>query len=759
MENLYLILVIVLFVLAISDLIVGVSNDAVNFLNSAIGSKAASYKVIMLIAALGVFVGASFSGGMMEVARKGIFHPEMFHFSEIMIIFFAVMITDVVLLDTFNSLGLPTSTTVSLVFELLGASVAVALVKVLNMETGNVFDYINSSKALIIIFGILFSVFVAFISGAIIQWISRFIFSFKLSRSIKYYGAIWGGIAITAITYFILVDGIKGSNFADYKLSNGLTLAHWVGENIVFILIVSFLFWTVLLQFLNLFFKINSPKIIVLVGTFALAMAFAGNDLVNFIGVPLAGYESFKLFIANPGVDPDAFLMAGLTGKVKTPLYFLLVSGLIMVITLYVSKKARKVIKTSVDLSRQGEGEERFGSNPFSKRIVRASILVNNATKAFLPKVIIKKIDRQFDSSRAEVLKLAEKDQPAFDLIRASVNLVIASILISLGTSMKLPLSTTYVTFMVAMGTSLADRAWGRDSAVFRLSGVVAVILGWFVTAFAAFAFAFIVALIIHWGGFIAIFGFIILGLYIVFRSYFVPKKETSIDEKTEDFETKEKLSLVDIYLSSTKTITKSFALVNKVISESINALETEDLKALRYAQSEVVAFTAQTKTLKDTIQFVMRKLDDKTVPYAHFYSQSLDFLREVARATSYIVNPCLVHIDNNHKSMDEFQMNDLIQLQHGLNDFYTEAERLILKSDYVGIGKLLSIEIKLRADIDSYVKDQIRRLTKPNSGKRNAKLFLDILSETKTLLLHSINLIKAQRDLAIGAKIYKPGK
>lgn len=759
MENLYLLLVVVLFALAISDLIVGVSNDAVNFLNSAIGSKAASFKIIMLIAALGVFVGASFSGGMMEVARKGIFHPEMFHFSEIMIIFFAVMITDVVLLDTFNSLGLPTSTTVSLVFELLGASVAVALVKVLNLGAGNVFDYINSSKALIIIFGILFSVFVAFISGAIIQWISRFIFSFKLTRSIKYYGAIWGGMAITAITYFILVDGFKGSNFADYKLGSGLSLSNWVGENTLLILISSFIFWAILLQFLSMLFKINIPKIIVLVGTFALAMAFAGNDLVNFIGVPLAGFESFKIFSANPGADPDAFLMIGLSGKVKTPLYFLLISGIIMVITLFVSKKARIVIKTSVDLSRQGEGEERFGSNLFSRSLVRASISVNNVIKSALPNVVIEKINRQFDITRAEVLSIPEKDQPAFDLIRASVNLVVASILISLGTSMKLPLSTTYVTFMVAMGTSLADRAWGRDSAVFRLSGVVAVILGWFVTAFAAFTFAFIVALIIRWGGFIAILAFIVLGLYIVFHSFLSSKKETLIDEKIEDFETKEKLSLFEIYQNTNKTIIGSFSIVNSAISETLKALESGDLKAIKKAQNEVVAFTMQTKKLKDNIQFVMRKLDDKSVPSAHFYSQSLDFLREIARSTSYIVSPCLEHIDNNHKPMGGLQMNDLHKLKDSLNNFFREAELVIQNSDFEKLSLLLPLEIKIRGEIDNYVKDQIRRLTLPNSGKRNAKLFLDIVSETKTLLLHSINLIKAYRDLAIDAKMYRPKK
>lgn len=760
MGNIYLLLVIVLFALAISDLIVGVTNDAVNFLNSAVGSKAANFKIIMLIAALGVFVGASFSGGMMEVARKGIFHPEMFYFSEIMIIFFAVMITDVVLLDTFNSLGLPTSTTVSLVFELLGASVAIAMIKVMGSGEGNITDYINSSKALVIIFGILLSVFVAFFSGAIIQWISRLIFSFKLSRSIKYYGAIWGGIAITAITYFILVDGIRGSNFAEYKISNGITLSEWTSTNILTILLFSFVSWSVLLQLLTWLFKINIPKIIVLIGTFALAMAFAGNDLVNFMGVPLAGYESFKIFMANPGVDPDAFLMIGLSGKVQTPIYFLLIAGLIMVVTLFVSKKARKVIKTSVDLGRQEEGQERFETNQFSKILVRASISLNTSVKSILPAVLIRKIDQQFEISRAELVNIPEKERPAFDLIRASVNLTVASILISLGTSLKLPLSTTYVTFMVAMGTSLADGAWGRDSAVYRLSGVVTVILGWFFTAFIAFTVSFIVAYIIHWGSFYAILFFVGIGVYLIIRSHFSYKKEEQkLDEDEEESTLKEKLSLIDIYTSNRKTIAESFSVVNEVLNETIMALEAEDLKTLKKASKKVAAFTARAKELKETIQVLVRKLDDESVNSAHFYSQTLDFLREIARSTSFIVEPSLVHIDNNHKPMGEIQMGDLHKLQKSLNDFFLEAELIIRASSFEKLQQLLTKEIAIRTDIDAYAKAQIARLTKPKSGKRNAKLFLDIVGESKTLLLHSVSLIKAQRDLAIGAKMWKQKK
>ncbi len=757
MENIYLVLVIVLFALAISDLIVGVSNDAVNFLNSAIGSKAANFKIIMLIAALGVFIGATFSSGMMEIARKGIFHPEMFTFSEIMIIFFAVMITDVILLDTFNTFGLPTSTTVSIVFELLGSAVAIAMLKVMSDGTGEIADFINSSKALGIIFGILLSVFVAFFAGAIIQWISRLIFSFKISKAIKYFGSVWGGLAITAISYFILIKGINGSTYASYQLSNGFTLSSWVNENTFLLMVYIFIASAILLQIFAWLFKLNIPKLIVLVGTFALAMAFAGNDLVNFIGVPLAGYESFKIFMANPGSDPNAFIMAGLGGKVQTPVFFLLMSGLIMVVTLYLSKKARKVIKTSVDLSRQSEGAERFGSSQFSKAIVRGSIRLNNQLKVFVPDVVLAKIDRQFDMARAEVLSIPENERPAFDMIRASVNLVVASILIALGTSLKLPLSTTYVTFMVAMGTSLADRAWGRESAVFRITGVIAVILGWFFTAFAAFTVAFIVAFIIHWGGFIAILGFIGIGFYLILRSQILAKKET--EEIKEDVVEKEELNLIDVFQANGRTISESFGLVNDVVSETIAGLETEDLKALKKARKKVNAFTTRAKELKDTIQVVVRKLDDESVNSAHFYSQSLDFLREVARSTSFIVEPSLIHIDNNHKPMGELQMIDLNKLKNSINDFYRDAENIIRESNFEKMDALLAKEIKIRKDIDIYEKAQIKRLTKPKSGKRNAKLFLDIVGESKTLLLHSVNLIKAQRDLAIDAKICKPKK
>jgi len=498
MDSMYLVLVAVLFALAISDLIVGVSNDAVNFLNSAIGSKAASIKVVMALAALGVLVGAVFSSGMMEIARKGIFHPEMFSFSEIIVIFIAVMVTDVILLDTFNTFGLPTSTTVSIVFELLGAAVAVSIVKIsgnADQTMAELGTYINTSKALAIISGILLSVVIAFSVGAIIQYFARLLFTFQYKKNLKFFGALFGGLSLTVITYFMLIKGIKGASFMDVATKDYIT------DNALFLLSISFVGWTFVLQMLYWLFNVNPLKIVVLAGTFSLAMAFAGNDLVNFIGVPLGGLQAYDLFSAVPGADPDTFMMTGLTGKAQSPTWILLLAGVVMMITLYTSSKAKAVVKTSVDLSRQGEGSERFESSFMSRMVVRSAKNLNSSISRVLPQGVRNSIDNRFQAPDEPV----EGVPVAFDLIRASSNLVVASILIAIGTSLKLPLSTTYVTFMVAMGTSLADRAWGRDSAVYRITGVLSIIGGWFFTAFAAFTLAFLMALLFTFGGFVAI--------------------------------------------------------------------------------------------------------------------------------------------------------------------------------------------------------------------------------------------------------------
>ncbi|MEP5615462.1 MAG: inorganic phosphate transporter, partial [Flavobacteriaceae bacterium] len=494
-ENIYIFMVIALAILAITDLVVGVSNDAVNFLNSAIGSKAISFKTVMIVASVGIAFGAMSSSGMMEVARKGIFNPGEFVFEEIMFIFMAVMITDILLLDFFNTLGMPTSTTVSIVFELLGASVAISLIKIININGGfsDLGDYINTDKAAEIIFGILLSVFIAFSIGVVVQFVSRLLISFDYKSKSKWVESVFGGLAITAIVYFILVKGLKSAAIFNEGVSD------FIGSQPLLFVLINFVLWTLISWVAANFLKWNIYKLVIAFGTFALAMAFAGNDLVNFIGVPIAALQSFQDWQVS-GISPSEFNMGGLSAAVQTPTLLLLLSGGIMVITLWFSSKAKSVVKTSVDLARQDEGDERFQPNYLSRQVVKFSITAFENFSKVIPPSIQSKVDKRFTVPYTYIPKSKIQDMPAFDMVRASVNLMVASVLISIATSMKLPLSTTYVTFMVAMGTSLADRAWGAESAVYRVAGVLNVIGGWFFTALSAFMAAAIIAYILHVG-------------------------------------------------------------------------------------------------------------------------------------------------------------------------------------------------------------------------------------------------------------------
>ncbi|MGB5379103.1 anion permease, partial [Muriicola sp.] len=495
-ENIYLFMIIALAALAVTDLVVGVSNDAVNFLNSAIGSKAISFKTIMIVASVGIAFGAMSSSGMMEVARKGIFNPSEFVFSEIMIIFMAVMITDILLLDFFNTLGMPTSTTVSIVFELLGAAVAISTVKILDFGGGftDLWTYINTDKASEIILGIILSVVIAFTIGALIQFVTRIFLTFSYNKKPVWIGSVFGGIAITSIVYFIIVKGLKSTALLSESTNELIAL-----NTEVFILI-NLVFWFIVSWLTMQVFKQNIYKLIIILGTFALAMAFAGNDLVNFIGVPIAAFQSFQDW-QGTGIAANEYTMEGLNAAVQTPTLLLLLSGIVMIITLWFSTKARNVVKTSVDLSRQDEGEERFQPNFLSRLVVKYSIKTYENINGIIPTFVKKKIDQQYEKDTSYLPKSKVKELPAFDLVRAAVNLMVASVLISLATSMKLPLSTTYVTFMVAMGTSLADKAWGSESAVYRVAGVFNVIGGWFLTAITAFIAAAFVAYILYIGG------------------------------------------------------------------------------------------------------------------------------------------------------------------------------------------------------------------------------------------------------------------
>jgi phosphate/sulfate permease len=743
MDTLFLFIVIVLFALAISDLIVGVSNDAVNFLNSAVGSKAAPFKVIMVVAALGVFVGATFSTGMMEVARKGIFHPEHFYFSEIMFMFLAVMLTDIILLDTFNTLGLPTSTTVSIVFELLGSAVAISLIKISTDPNAlHLYEYINTSKALAIISGILISVVVAFTVGAVVQYLSRLWFSFNYEKTMKYYGSIFGGLAITFITYFILIKGAKDASFMTTATKD------WIKEHTWAIVGIGFLAWTIIMQLAVWIFKANILKFIVLVGTFGLAMAFAGNDLVNFIGVPLAGFQSFKEFIANPGADPHSFGMAFLGGKIKTDSYLLVIAGLIMVITLWTSRKARSVIKTSIDLARQDEGEERFGSSLLARSVVRFSGNISSGASAITPPVLKRFVQKRFDSTEYNAKIAQMQEPPSFDLIRASVNLVVASILIAFATSLKLPLSTTYVTFMVAMGTSLADKAWGRDSAVYRVTGVLSVIGGWFLTAIIAFTVSFVMANIIYWGGTAAIIILIALAIFLVLRTHRIYKRRQA-EQADDKQEQKVKVISVEHSLinSCSTEVNDVIDRMGDIFCKTINSARVEDRKGLKEQRAESEAISKRAKKLKKRSHEKLRLLEDSRLESGLYYIQVLDYLRETAHSLDYIVSPAFTHFDNNHKPFSEIQQEELAEVCKSIKSFLYHASRIVKDKDFAKMDALFNEQGDILELLKKFNKNQIKRLKKAEDGTRSSMLFITILQETKGLLLNLNNLIKAQRD------------
>ena len=739
MEKYYLFIVGVLFILAISDLVVGVSNDAVNFLNSAIGSRVASLKFILFIATLGIIVGATFSSGMMEVARKGIFNPGEFFFRDLMIVFLAVMLTDIILLDLFNTYGLPTSTTVSIVFELLGAAVGIATVKLINDPDGvnTLGTFINSSKALAIISGILLSIVIAFTTGALIMYLTRILFSFNYERNMKYFGSVWGGIAISAITYFMLIKGAKGASFMSESLTN------WIMTHTGIILLLSFIGWTIILQLLYWAFKINIPRIIVLVGTFSLAMAFAGNDLINFIGVPLAGFESYKAWMAS-SIEPDALPMTALAAQIKTPTIFLLIAGIIMAIALWLSKKSRTVTQTEINLARQDEGTEMFKSLGLARSLVRLTTSISEGFRKIAPSKTSRWLDTRFAIKPSDPKK--KSNDASFDLLRASINMVVASILIAFGTSLKLPLSTTYVTFMVAMGTSLSDRAWGRESAVYRISGVMIVITGWFFTALAAFTSSLLIALLINWSGLAGILVLIVLVLFILFRSYNTHRKrlKRQNDEKAEMEATENEETIADITKDMlVKQVLKISSLYDKIIVSFMH----ENLRDLRKIKKEIKNFNASAKVKKDNVHKFIRKLDDSRIDAGPYYVQIHDYLRESAHSLSYIFQPVFHHINNNHNPISEDQNEDLKNLSHELSEFLNLIVAILKSNNFDSIDDMVSKQSKLIQSMESVRKKQIKRIKKGASGTKATILYLDLLSETKNMVLHLGNILKAYRD------------
>lgn len=740
METIYLCIIIFLFVLAVFDLIVGVSNDAVNFLNSAVGARAASFKTILFIAGIGIFIGASLSNGMMDIARHGIYQPEHFYFAEIMCILLAVMLTDVVLLDVFNSMGMPTSTTVSLVFELLGGTFALSLIKVHNSDTLGLGDLINTDKALSVIMAIFVSVAIAFFFGMLVQWTARVVFTFNYKKKMKYNIALFGGIAATSIIYFMLIKGLKDSSFMtpDNK--------HWIQENTWMLITVFFVSFTILMQVLH-WLKVNVFKVVVLMGTFALALAFAGNDLVNFIGVPLAGFSSFMDYTANGAGNANGFLMTSLLGPAKTPWYFLIGAGAIMVYALCTSKKAHAVIKTSVDLSRQDEGEETFGSTPIARTVVRISMTLANSICRIMPENT-----KQWFNSRFRKDEAIIADGAAFDLVRASINLVLAGLLIALGTSLKLPLSTTYVTFMVAMGTSLADRAWGRDSAVYRITGVLSVIGGWFITAGAAFTICFFVALVLHYGGNISIIALIALAVFILIRSQVMYKKRKAKTQGNETLKqlmqttnSEEALQLMRKHTREELSRILEYAETNFELT--VTSFLHENLRGLRRAMGSTKFEKQLIKQMKRTGTVAMCRLDNNTVlEKGLYYYQGNDFASELVYSIARLCEPCLEHIDNNFNPLDAIQKGEFSDVSEDITYLIQQCRKKLESNEYANMEEEIRRANDLNGQLSLLKRKELQRIQSQSGSIRVSMVYLTMVQEAQNVVTYTINLMKVSR-------------
>lgn len=744
METLYLGIVIFLFMLAVFDLLVGVSNDAVNFMNSAVGAKVAKFRTIVIIAALGVFVGAVSSNGMMDIARHGIFHPVNFSFYDLMCIFLAVMVTDVVLLDIFNTLGLPTSTTVSMVFELLGGTFVLAILKIIGDETGmlSLGDMMNTEKALSVIMAIFLSVAIAFVAGTVVQYISRIIFTFNYKKHLSWTIGIFGGIAVTALGYFIVIQGLASASFMTKESMQ------WVLDNTPMLVGACFVVSTVLMQILH-WCRVNVFKIIVLLGTFSLALAFAGNDLVNFIGVPLAGFSSYTDYVANgAGVDPHNFMMDSLMASAKTPVVFLIAVGLIMVYALATSKKAQNVIKTSVDLARQEEGDEMFGSSGLARLIVRRATNFNDFMVRNIPAGM-----RNWINSRFNKDDVILENGAAFDMVRASVNLVLSGLLIIIGTTMKLPLSTTYVTFIVAMGTSLADRAWSRESAVYRITGVLSVIGGWFITAFTAFTICAVVTFVMYYASFVGMFLFIVLAVFLLVRSNIKFGKKEKLEDQDNIFkrmiQSKDKaevLALLREHVKDTLAFYVDFAEKNyvKVTDGFIN----EDLKSLRKAMNATDEEKKMLKKRRRKEILGLRRLPMTVAieknTWFHLGSNSCE---EMLYCLKRICEPCKEHVDNNFNPVPAEYVQEFLPMRERLCDLMERTRACILANDYTDADKILKEGDDLKNSISSLRKQQMNHIQEADSTYLKANMvYLNILQESQELVSIWRHLLRASR-------------
>ena len=726
MSELYTVILAVLAILAISGLYVGVTNDAVNFLNAAIGSKVAKMKTILLVASVGIILGVLTSSGMMEVARSGMFNPGLFTFHEIMILYVSVMFANVILLDIYNSLGLPTSTTVALVFSLLGAAIAVSLYKISNdasLTLSSLGGFINTTRAMGVISAILLSVIIAFVFGTLVMWISRFIFSFRYLNIFRRWGALWCGASFTAIAYFAVFKALKG-------VLAGTAAYAWISENLLLAVILCWIFCSVVLAFLQLF-HVNILRINILTGTFALALAFAGNDLVNFIGVPIAGLDAYNIA---KEAGSTTILMEGLNQNLPAQFIWMLLSGVIMVLTLWTSTKSMNVSQTEISLAGQGDdmvtGDQ--DSNVFSRSIVRASINISNFFDKITPEPVKNYVGKRFEYVDVE------KNGAPYDKIRAVVNLTTAALLISVGTSLKLPLSTTYVCFMVAMGSSLADKAWGRESAVYRITGVMTVVMGWFVTGIGAFIIAIVVGLLLIWGGTPAFIVVTIACAYMLIKSNFKSsKKSDSMPEAVTEN------SQVDNVIGEVCSMMK---VSTQIYDRTLVAVLKEDRKALKELVRESKEMYDESHKIKYSLMPALRKMKGSGLELSLYYIQVVDYLNEMAKALVHITKPAFEHIDNNHKGLSQEQTDDLMQINDDVAEIYGNINRMITTNDFSDIDTVLTMRDALFERIALTTKSELKRI---NAGEGNTKasmFYLTVMSETKAMVLQARNLLKAQR-------------
>ena len=732
MDAIYLIIVAFILILAIFDLVVGVSNDAVNFLNSAIGAKVAKFKTIIAIAAIGILIGALTSNGMMDIARHGMFHPQHYYFTEIMCIFLAVMVTDVFLLDMFNSLGMPTSTTVSMVFELLGGAFAMAVIKYLSTDGAVGFgEMLNTEKALSVIAGIFLSVAIAFVFGTIVMWIARIVFTFNFKKHLRYTIGIFGGIAITSIVYFMLVKGLKTSSIMTPELRA------WIDSNTWQLLLYMFLGFSVIMQLLH-WCKVNVLRIVVLSGTFALAMAFAGNDLVNFIGVPLAGLDSYQYYMSEGSGVPSEYLMGRLNDPATSPFIYLALAGVIMVIALLTSKKAHNVVKTSLDLSKQGDGDEIFASSKIARTLVRNTMATANTISKLIPERVKSWVNNRFDNSKTDIPEGA-----AFDTVRAAVNLVLAGLLIAAGTSLKLPLSTTYVTFMVAMGSSLADRAWGRESAVFRITGVISVIGGWFITAGAAFILAFLVTNLMHFGGFIVMGLLIILTIYLLIRSNIRYKKREAMansedpifQEMVKSKDSEQIWPLLQQHFAHNSQQEVNF-IINTYTSIT-DSFINEELKGLRKAKTDLDNELLNTKRTRKREMICLKMVESKVAfknnTWLHLGFNSCE---QMIYCLKRINEPCKEHVDNNFTPLPDKYIKDFLPIRDKVVAYFMRGNQMIITKDYPNtITALLEDCEHLKDELSRLRKLLIDNMQHQTGSTRVYMVYLNMLQESQELV------------------------